>query len=193
MPNQVETVIFFGMIASGKSTLAQAFASARGLPYYNSDVVRKELAGELAAGGRGAEFGGGIYTPEFSRKTYDALLERAGQELAQARSVVLDGSYQSRAERGRVLELAEANGAEARFVLCTCPEPLMKKRMEIRAKDPDAVSDGRWEIYLKQKERFEQPDELRAPGRLVRINTDDTVPNLLRALEAMLNQHTNKR
>ena len=38
-------ILFFGLIASGKSTLAKAWAEQKNIPYYNSDVVRKELAG----------------------------------------------------------------------------------------------------------------------------------------------------
>ena len=32
---------------------------------------------------------------------------------------------------------------------------MVKERLAIRADDPDAVSDGNWEIYLTQKERFQ--------------------------------------
>ena len=49
----------------------------------------------------------------------------------------------------------------------------MKERIAIRAQDPNAVSDGRWEIYLKQKERFKHPDELDS-SELITINTDNS-------------------
>ena len=38
-------VVFFGMIASGKSTLGEAWAGRHRAPYHNTDRVRKELAG----------------------------------------------------------------------------------------------------------------------------------------------------
>ena len=41
--------VFFGLIASGKSTLAEHFAKRYHLPYYNTDRVRKELAGIIQA------------------------------------------------------------------------------------------------------------------------------------------------
>jgi len=37
--------VFFGMVATGKSYLAKAWAERLGGLYLNSDVVRKELAG----------------------------------------------------------------------------------------------------------------------------------------------------
>ena len=41
------------------------------------------------------------------------------------------------------------------FVHCSCRERVVKERLAIRADDPDAVSDGNWEIYLAQKGRFQ--------------------------------------
>lgn len=176
---------FFGLIASGKSTLAEAWAKKIGAAYLNSDRVRKELAGMLPESQAKNSFNRGIYTPEFTKKTYAELLKRAEKELEKQMSVVLDASYQEKEERQKVRELAERRGGQAVFILCHCPEPLMRERMEIRAKDPNAVSDGRWEIYLKQKEKFNPPDEL-GPSLLVTIATDKPVAVLVAQLEEIL-------
>lgn len=177
--------VFFGLIASGKSTLGQAFAEKNAMRYYNSDVVRKELAGKLAADGRQAEFDQGIYTKTFTEKTYSELLKQAEKDLGNGISVILDASYQDPDERLRVRKLAEKMALPLYFVLCLCPEDEMKRRMEIRARDPKAVSDGRWEIYLKQKERYRPPAEL-PPGSLITIDTTDAVENLLVTLTTTL-------
>ncbi len=177
--------IFFGLIATGKSTVAQAFAENHTLRYYNSDVVRKELAG-LSPHARQRETADqGIYTSEFTAKTYAALLERAEHDLAQGSGVVLDASYQRKADRDQVRMLAQRLGVRLYCVLCVCPEEEMKRRMAIRALDPQAVSDGRWEIYLKQKERFEPPTEL-APDQLITLSTDLPVNAVLEQLSARL-------
>lgn len=159
---QDKVFVFFGLIASGKSTLAKAWSVRHSLTYYNSDVIRKELAANMAADHRKAAFAKGIYSKEFTEKTYLALLERAEDDLAHGKSVVLDASYQSCRERERVRECAERLKARPFFILCTCPEEEMQRRMERRARDPKAISDGRWEIYVEQKKRFEAPDELGA-------------------------------
>ena len=65
--------VFMGLIASGKSTLAAAWAKKYTLPYYNSDIVRKKLAGFSANTRQASAFHQGIYSPEMTRKTYDAL------------------------------------------------------------------------------------------------------------------------
>jgi len=177
--------VFGGLIATGKSTLAAAWAARLGIAHYNSDVVRKELAGLASTASRKEGADQGIYTPEFTRKTYDTLLERAAAELEQGRSVVLDASYLDRQERRLVLELARRLGVECRFIFCDCADQVKKERLKLRARDPQAVSDGRWEIYLRQKEKFQPPAEL-APEQLLAIDTDQAIPTLLATLARRL-------
>lgn len=179
-------LIFFGMIATGKSYLAAAWAKRHGCAYYNSDRVRKELAGLVPESRQAAAVDQGIYTHEFSRKTYDQLLLLAEQEVGNdpGRCVVLDGSYQARGERERVLGRLAAK-ATVIFVHCICPEEVMRKRMEQRQLDPQAVSDGRWEVYLQQKAKFEMPTEL-GPEQLITINTNQPLDALLVLLDERL-------
>lgn len=175
--------VFFGLIASGKSTLAQAFAQKHGLPYYNTDRVRKELAGLAMTDRRPDGLHQGIYSAEFTRKTYQALLERMAADLQKgAIGVVLDGSYTSRGERERVIAAAAQYQADVLFILCSCSDQEVKRRLALRAMDPRAVSDGRWEIYVAQKEKFIDPEELPV-SQLIRMNTEETVPELLSMLE----------
>lgn len=183
MSKKKSLLIFFGMIATGKSHLASAFAKKWGCAYYNSDIVRKELAGISSHKKELAAVDAGIYSSAFTSRTYDALLSRAQDDLAQERyqCVVLDGSYQRSSERER---LCRTLGAAHRlvFILCQCPEAVMKKRMALRLKNPQAVSDGRWEIYLEQKKRFEMPLEL-PEKQLLTLDTDRPLPELLSLLE----------
>ena len=155
-------LIFFGMIATGKSYLASAWAKQFDLPYYNSDRVRKELAGISADTGQEEEVDRGIYTQEFSRRTYDTLIVKAKNHFLEDDSscVVLDGSYQSLAERDRIRKEFDKQ-VRIVFVHCSCSEQVVKERLVIRASDPDAVSDGNWKIYQAQKKRFQglTPDE----------------------------------
>jgi len=182
---QPELFAFFGLIATGKSTVAEAWAKRKGLDYYNSDVVRKELAGLLPQTRQRETADQGIYTSEFTAKTYATLLARAEQDLNMGRGVVLDASYQQKTDRDQVRRLAQRLGVRLYFILCLCPEEEMKRRMAQRALDPQAVSDGRWEIYLKQKARFEAPAEL-APDQLITLATDLPVEAVLKQLSAHL-------
>jgi predicted kinase len=178
-----KVLVFFGMIATGKSYLAAAWARQHGCGYYNSDRVRKEIAGLAPESRQSGPADQGIYNHEFSRKTYDQLLILAEQDLDEGpmACVVLDGSYQACCERELVQEKLAAK-AKVFFVHCICPEEVMRERMEQRQNDPQAVSDGRWEIYLQQKTRFEMPSEL-GPEQLLTIDTNQALDVLLVLLE----------
>lgn len=179
--------VFFGMVASGKSTLAQGFAKRHSFPYYNTDLVRKELAGLKPTSKRPDGFNQGIYSAEFTRRTYQAMLEWAKRDfLAGQSGVVLDGSYLRRPERDRVRRAAADLGIGCTFIQCVCNEAEVRRRLEIRSQDPQAVSDGRWEIYQAQTKTSEPPDEL-SGAELILLKTEDSVEILLERLAAELN------
>jgi len=182
----ISLYVFFGLIASGKSTLAESFSKHYDMPYYNTDRVRKELAGVDPVSRQSDNFNQGIYTKEFSRKTYQAMLDKAGEKVRSGRKdVVLDGSYSSIDERTRVIEQAAALNARCVFIQCVCSDKVVRDRLEIRARDPQAVSDGRWEIYLAQKESFQPPSELE-PSQLLTLATEQSIAMLLENLATSL-------
>jgi len=170
-------IVFFGMIATGKSYLASAWAQHFDLPYYNSDRVRKELAGISAVTAQQEAVDRGIYTPEFSRRTYDTLLKKAKDHFGRDKTscVVLDGSYQSLAERDLLRKQFQSQ-VPVIFVHCSCSEQVVKERLAIRASDPDAVSDGNWEIYQAQKKRFQS---LTDAEEALEIDTDAPLEELV--------------
>lgn len=188
MQPAIKLFVFFGLIASGKSTLAQAWAKQQKMNYYNSDVVRKTLAGIPPTSSRKEQAGQGIYSNTFSKQTYTALLNHAENDLKNNKLVVLDASYQNHAERNRVRTLAAELQVKCCFILCKVPEQIMKKRMAQRALDPQAVSDGRWQIYQQQKKYFDYPDELNKTELIV-LNTDMAVEKTLNILQDAVKQH----
>ncbi len=185
MPPAIELFVFLGLTASGKSTLAQAFAAARGLACYNSDRLRKELAGVEVTRSCPEELNQGLYSPAFTRRTYAEMRARAEEELAAQRSVVLDGSYQSEPERELLQELARRHGAQIRFIRCFCSRAETKRRLALRAQDPAAVSDGRWEIYERQLAQAFEPAGWEA-NQLLALDTSAPVEELLITLDIEL-------
>jgi predicted kinase len=181
MPSEVGVYIFFGLIASGKSFLAERFAAQHGLPSFNSDRVRKELGGIAPTKRRPDGIGQGIYTSELTAKTYRTMLAWAEQALKGGSAVVLDGSYSIARGRSEVRQVAERAGVTPLFILCSCSEEETKRRLALRANDPHAVSDGRWEIFVRQRETFAQPDEL-PPEQLLYLDTEAEPEELLNRL-----------
>lgn len=179
-------VVFFGMTATGKSTLGRALAAYCSAPYFNTDMVRKELTGLQASHRQREEIGKGIYSCIFSEKTYQALLDRTNAEFIKGkRLVILDGSYSKRTDRDQVRELAARWGGGSMFIFCTCSEEEVRHRLAKRAADPSAVSDGRWEVYLHQQKTFEKPDLLDESDCL-QLNTEQSTTDMVHWLTAQL-------
>ncbi len=176
--------VFFGLSGSGKSTLAQAYAKKHHLPVFNSDRIRKEVvAGVPATKSHIEPFGAGIYSKEMNQRTYRAMSRLAGSHIVRGESAVLDATYTSQEERDRVIELAESAGARIHFILCTCSEDTIKQRLFSRMEKERSVSDGRWEIYLRQKEHFADTSPLKSAG-LIEMNTEIPVDQTVDMIEA---------
>lgn len=185
---QKKIIVFFGMTASGKSTLAGAYAAANAIPYYNTDRMRKKLAGLLPTDKRPDAVGRGIYSAEFTRKTYAAMLEQAAADMEKGQPVIfLDGSYSNQEEREAVVEMAAQHDAVPLFIYCTCSADEVRRRLEKRAADETAVSDGRWEIYQHQLDTFTDP-AISTAGGLARLDTEQKLATLLKTVEQLLGE-----
>jgi predicted kinase len=151
-------VVIFGMMGTGKTTLARALGESLGWPVVHSDAVRKNLAGLTPTTPTPTEFGKGIYDEDFSLRTYAEMRSQAGAYLTGGQSVILDGSYKRAAERELVKQMAQEHGAKAIFLYCACPLEVVKERLGLRAQDPESISDGREEILEAQAKDFDPVD-----------------------------------
>jgi len=148
-------VVLFGLMGTGKTTMARALGAALRLPVIHSDAVRKRLAGLKPTTPTPEEFGKGIYDEDFSRRTYEEMLRLAREHLASGRGVILDASYKRATERESVRQLAREHGAQVAFVCCTCPLKVVKERLNRRAYDKEAISNGRTELLEAQSKDFD--------------------------------------
>ncbi len=171
-------IVIFGLSGTGKSTLARALSRRLLANYYNSDVVRKRLLEIPPEEHRYEPFGQGIYREEITQKTYQAMVQYAVQDLSEGRDVILDATFRSRALRALVLEAIQKLPCRLLFVECQAPEDVIRKRFQERAQKTGEPSDGRWEIYLKQKEVFEAPEEI-PKEKLLILETTRPVEELI--------------
>jgi predicted kinase len=148
-------VVVFGLMGTGKSSRSQALAKNLGWPVIHSDAVRKTLAGLKPTDRVPVDVGQGIYNEDFSDRTYKEMLRLAKDYLAAGQSVILDGSYKRAYERARVRQLAKELGARLVFVYCECPSAVARERLGIRLTDPEAISDGRVELFEAQARDFD--------------------------------------
>jgi aminoglycoside phosphotransferase family enzyme/predicted kinase len=175
-------VLLCGLPGTGKSTAARAVAAPLEAVVPRSDAVRKSLAGLRPTDSGRAATGEGIYAPSFTRRTYAALLERAGAALAADRPVVVDAAFITAAGRRPFLDLARAAGVPHVVLHTEGPPDAVRARLARRGADPDEVSDADWAVHEAMRARFEPPDEVDAAHRVTA--TPETAPDAV-VLEVM--------
>ncbi|MBI5454292.1 MAG: AAA family ATPase [Deltaproteobacteria bacterium] len=157
-------IIMRGLSGTGKSTLARMIADVTNLAILSTDNIRKVLAGLKPTDKARAKYGEGIYSTEFTERTYIEMIDRAAALLAQGRSVILDATFSKarHAEEARMSALKA--GARSHIIECVAGDDAVKGRFLKRdaecAMKGIPVSDAGWEVYLKQKEIYEavRPD-----------------------------------
>lgn len=159
-------ILVSGLSGTGKSFVAYALASRLGAQVVSSDVTRKRLAGVPPTEPHVEPWGKGIYDPALTERTYAAMLEEAGASLEEGRGVILDATYLKRSHRAAARALARRRRARFLALDLRCPEDEVRRRLSERVGGRRVVSDGRWEIYQRQKKSFEPLTELTERERM---------------------------
>lgn len=171
-PSRPIVVVMAGLMGTGKSVLAGRIAPRLDAAVIRTDVLRKELLSIETTERRYEPFGEGIYRDDISRLTYEEALRRAVKLLEQGKSVIIDASYKRREERRKVFEAIQKARFGCYLIECVCPEEIVRERLVARAANPGEPSDGRWELYEKQRDDFDPITELTA---VVRIDTSGSI------------------
>lgn len=173
-------VLVGGLPGTGKSTLARGLAETAGFRIIRSDVVRKELAG-IPPGQSGRQaFGEGMYTTEWTDRTYVECALRAAGPLREGERVLVDATFSRRAWRDSFLKAARRLGVRTLFMVCTADPEVVRRRLEGRVGD---ASDADWDIYQRASKRWEEP-----VAGAVEIRTDGTEGEALAAALAALRE-----
>jgi len=173
-----------GLVGSGKSSIAQSLASRLGLTYISSDITRKQLAGIWIKERRLEKINTGIYSPEFSRKTYDTMFSRAKTILEEGGSAIIDASFIKASEREKAKELAERSDARFYILECKLEEGLTRQRL-LQRQQQDSISDGRWEIYQVQKGIFEEISDSPLLNRVIIDNYNPVNDNVRQVIDTI--------
>jgi hypothetical protein len=153
-PGKPVLFLVSGLTGTGKSTVARKIAVDYHATQLNTDVVRKEVASVDQFERHHDSFNTGLYDPKKVDETYEQVMERAAVVLKQKKNVVLDATFQKKRYREMAQHIAAKHHAILLMVQCVSPDTVVKRRLEQRVKKK-SVSDGRWEIYLQQKQTFE--------------------------------------
>lgn len=153
-----------GLIASGKSTVAEALGEALSCPVVDADRTRKRMLHVEETQPLHDPSWQGAYTPTITDRVYEEILSRAASVLASGRSVVVDASFRSHSLRARARGLAKTQGVSFQFVECRAPLEVCRARLARRSGGP---SDGRLAIFDDFAARFEPVDEFAEDEHIV--------------------------
>ena len=173
-------VIMTGVAASGKSYLAERLGQLLAARVLSSDVVRKQLAGLSPTEHRYEPFGEGIYSPEWTQRTYDELLRQATPLLADGGCVILDASFLHASERLRAIETARKASSRVLAVECVAPRETLVTRLA-RRESEGTISDARLEIQQGQLAAREPIAEF-SPGSHITADTSNDIETLMEAI-----------
>ena len=97
-------------------------------------------------------FASGIYTPEWTERTYQECFARADAALFEGKRVIVDASFRAESQRRRFLGLAADWCVPGILFICQADAGVVKTRLEKRRND---ISDADWAIYLEAAQRWE--------------------------------------
>jgi predicted kinase len=174
-----------GLPGTGKSTLAMALSQQAGLAVIRSDVVRKELAG-VGDKECHTSFGQGIYTTEWTKRTYAECLRQSEELLFNGERVLVDANFRQEDQRRLFLNSGRRLGVPTVFLLCETHPEIVRTRLAQRSGD---ASDADWSIYVNAVETWEAiGPEIRS--RTKTINTGDNFELVIRGVLSVL-RHEN--
>ena len=176
-------VIVCGLTGSGKSMLARELGERLGMSVINSDTVRKAIAGKR--GPQAVPFNEEIYSLTMTEKTYAKIAREAERQILEGEGAILDATFGQRSHREKIVRLAEKHRVPIVLIHCVASDETTEKRLAQREAEGKDVSDGRWEIYSKQKAVYQPINELPLANRL-KLNTELPREQLARVSEKFL-------
>ncbi|MBI4229163.1 MAG: AAA family ATPase [Deltaproteobacteria bacterium] len=163
-------IVIFGMIGTGKTTLADLISRELNCDVISSDRVRKEMLGISPVERRYEAFDRGIYSGEITDRVYKKIIANGKEALKRGNSVIIDSSFSKRKYRESVIKEASTLGIPFFFIQTKASDKAVRERLLKREKTGKAISDARLEIFKSFKEHFEQPDEIPKDRHIV-VNT----------------------
>ena len=146
-----------GVIASGKSTIADAIGDRLSAP---------------------------VIEPAMTDRVYAEMMMRASTVLESGRPVVLDAAFRSEPLRRAARDLASEHGVTFAFVECRAQPEVCRERLRERDRETTA-SDGRLAIFDALRAGVDPATELSPTERFV-IDTDRPLAETMAALDEHL-------
>lgn len=138
--------ITHGFSGSGKSYASRRLATQLEALHLRSDVERKRLAGLEATAGSGAPLAGGIYSPDFTHRTYQKLWDDARTILTAGFPVIVDATFLKRTYRDKFQELARMLKLPFLILDFQATEEILRQRIQKRIRERHDPSDANLKV-----------------------------------------------
>jgi len=180
-------LIVCGLVGTGKSTIARLLGDLTGFSVFNSDTIRKRLA-QIPQTARVQDgYRTGIYSDNFTQRTYDTLRAEAEKYLKTEKGAIIDATFKEPHHRALFLDLASRLKIPVLFIECQAQEREIFSRLQERGRKLDEVSDATWEVYLSQREEFAPLGDIPDHCHLI-VNTEAKLEEGLTRVEKFLRE-----
>ena len=163
-----------GLSGSGKSTVTQALIGEFSAIRIRSDIVRKRLRGLPMDAESGSATGAGLYAPDVSDDTYQALAGFADIALEAGFNVIVDAACLERRRRSIFAELAQRRDVPLVMLNLQADEVLLRQRVtarHARGRDASEANVSVIDYQLAQEEAIARDE----PGIVIDLNSDSPV------------------
>lgn len=152
----VRLAVVGGGPGTGKTTLAHALADRVGAAVISTDEVRRAMQNSGDIRGQTGVFNTGLYSDENIAAVYGEVLRRAQIELANGRSVILDGTWRDPHRREQVRQLAsQTHSAD---IALTCETSVSTAAGRVAARPAGGSSDATPEIATALADSQQWPE-----------------------------------
>ncbi|MCP5417869.1 MAG: AAA family ATPase [Chromatiaceae bacterium] len=158
-------LITHGFSGSGKSTLSERLSMELPAVRIRSDVERKRLAGLAADADSFSAPAAGIYTPEFSARTYQQLLMLAQVVLKAGYGVIVDAAFLKCRERDPFTMLALELGLPFLILDFQVSDEVLRNRVRARrlhGSDPSEADEKVLAHQFRSAERLTASERKRS-------------------------------
>jgi predicted kinase len=131
----------------------------------------------------------GVFSPDFSRLTFETMFNQAASWLKKGVSVILDATFVLALSRKTAYEIAMKYNAGFAFLEYTISDEEACRRINHRKLEPGNVSDGTTQVYFKMKSEFEPLDKTEAQQRVIIDCAETTAENLAKVRHFIFNRY----
>jgi len=141
-------VIISGLPGTGKTSVAKVLSQHLNAERLTTDELRRRIDKHPD------------YSQKHKRSVYAALMEEAGKRLQHNKNVILDGTFFKQDMRRRAKELSREYHESFYLIKVTCPEKIVKQRIENRYKKGEDASEADFKVYKIIQNQFQEIKDL---------------------------------